>query len=366
MHEPDITAGGEWNGDLKDYPLERYPDYEPGLPAQAYRLEEFSYQDELEAVWGKRWGSQGIGRLREAVLSMPTEHEIETLWQRAPEYFLLRHQLVTGRPGHLDVEAMQRDIQTLADIYEANGVKVHWWNWTNTMGAYGPMRKLFIAADVRVVRGGALLPRCGHGAFKRGIEREMQRFLTDIGCPILHTFHGDAICEVGTLQNLAEDVVAIMVGNSCNQEGLAQLKFVLERTGVREIVVAHGTATMSNLSRFGSQHLDGVLQVIDDHKAIVVPWKLSYEVYTWLREKKFDLVELSEHEADLYGTDAVLLEPGKVIMPEGMTDTVAALRRIGVDVIEMNTDGLAQGGVNGILCCTGYGLVRDAGPALES
>src|SRR5437867_871480 len=92
----------DWDGDIADYPLERYPDYVPGLPAQAYKLEEFSYQDELVRVWGKPWGSQGIGKLRETVLSMPTENEINGLWARAPEYFLLRHQLVTGRPGMLD------------------------------------------------------------------------------------------------------------------------------------------------------------------------------------------------------------------------------------------------------------------------
>ena len=60
------------------------------------------------------------------------------------------------------------------------------------MGAYGPMRKLFMAEEVKIVRGGAILPRFGHASFKRGLEREFQKFLTKIGCPILLTVHGTA------------------------------------------------------------------------------------------------------------------------------------------------------------------------------
>lgn len=364
VEEKEKTRKTTWEGPLESYPLENYPDYEPGKPAQPYKLRQFSYQDELEKIWGKSWGSQGIGRLRETVLSMPTEHELNPLWSKAPDYFLLRYQKVTGQ-DLFDLEQMQEDIATLGRVFEENGVKVHWWEWEDTMGAYGPMRKLFIAADIRVVRGGAMLPRCGHGAFKRGLEREMQKFLTKIGCPILHTFHGDAICEVGTLQNIAEDVVAIMLGNSCNEEGLEQLRFVLERTGVKEILLAHGTTTVSDLEHFGSMHLDGTMQVVDLRKAIIHPQFLSWNLYCWLRDRKFELIEVPHEEAHVYGTDAVILEPGKVIMPKGMTRTIKKLEQSGVEVIPIETKGLQQGGVNGILCVTGYGLVRDPGPGLD-
>ncbi len=45
--------------ELKDYPA-----YESNKPPQWYRYhKEVSYLDELEKVWGKRWGAQGIGKL---------------------------------------------------------------------------------------------------------------------------------------------------------------------------------------------------------------------------------------------------------------------------------------------------------------
>ena len=61
------------------------------------------------------------------------------------------------------------------------------------------MRKLFVCEEIRFVRGGAILPRFGHASYKRGLEREFQRFLTEIGCPILYSVHGEGIMEVGPM-----------------------------------------------------------------------------------------------------------------------------------------------------------------------
>ena len=62
-------------GPLEEYPLENYPDYISGNPPRTEILEDFSYLDELPRIRGKRWGSQGIGRLREGSLVRLTEHE---------------------------------------------------------------------------------------------------------------------------------------------------------------------------------------------------------------------------------------------------------------------------------------------------
>ena len=39
-----------WEGPLEDYPLENYPDYEPGKPPRTEVLEGFSYLDELPRI----------------------------------------------------------------------------------------------------------------------------------------------------------------------------------------------------------------------------------------------------------------------------------------------------------------------------
>jgi len=56
----------QYEGELVDYPLTNYPDYEPGHPPRSERLEKIGFLDEVEKIWGSRWGgSAGIGRLRE-------------------------------------------------------------------------------------------------------------------------------------------------------------------------------------------------------------------------------------------------------------------------------------------------------------
>ena len=44
--------------------FEEFPFYEEGKVPQYHRYHaEISYLDELERIWGKPWGAQGIGRL---------------------------------------------------------------------------------------------------------------------------------------------------------------------------------------------------------------------------------------------------------------------------------------------------------------
>ena len=49
----------------KEASLEKFPFYEKGKVPQYHKYHgAVSYLAELELIWGKRWGAQGIGRLR--------------------------------------------------------------------------------------------------------------------------------------------------------------------------------------------------------------------------------------------------------------------------------------------------------------
>jgi len=52
--------------------LHSFPLYEEGKVPQYHKYHaNVSYMDELELIWGKRWGAQGIGRLREVAMVRP-------------------------------------------------------------------------------------------------------------------------------------------------------------------------------------------------------------------------------------------------------------------------------------------------------
>ncbi len=348
-----------WNGALEDYPLESYPDYAPGKPPQHLgKFHDASFLDEVELIWGRKWGSQGIGRLRDVVLVQATEHESNPLWARAPEYFYLRK----GLP---DWKRIAENLSVYAETLQSLGVTVHWMEYRDVMGAYGPLRKLFIAAALRVVRGGALLMRGGHGAYKRGKEREWQRFCAEKGIPILLTVTGRGIAEVGTLMAVAEDVMLWQYSSGVNQEGLDQVMPVLQRAGVRELHMAHGTTILNTFESGGEFHIDMSLGVVDHKLAVIFPAQVDWGTYSWLAEKGFKFIEIPPDEQRLCNpSNLVLIEPGLVIMAREAKETVRRVRKAGVEVVELDTTGLIQGGTNGIYCVTGY-LARDPGPSLD-
>src|SRR3954471_12911106 len=60
--------------------LETLPWFERGKAPRNYMLHETDFYDEVEQIWGRRWGAEGIGTLREVLVSRPTENEVR------PEY----------------------------------------------------------------------------------------------------------------------------------------------------------------------------------------------------------------------------------------------------------------------------------------
>jgi N-dimethylarginine dimethylaminohydrolase len=341
--------------------LHRYPDYEAGKPPRLLKLHEHSYLDEYEKIWGRRWGAMGIGRLRTVGLVRPDPAwEGHRFFQSDPNFFLLRYRQA------LDPELMLRSHEEYARLLTSLGIQIEWMEFEDPMGAYGPMRKLFMAEEVKIVRGGAILPRFGHASFKRGLEREFQKFLTKIGCPILLSVHGTGIFEVAPmLVQMADD--AWIGGLSCaaNQEGLEQIVPVLRQAGVTDLHVAQLTTIMDSFDAGGEFHVDMIVHAVAERVAVVYPRQLPWDTYRWLKERDFTLIEVptDEHHRCV-PANLVVVEPGVVVMPSGAKETVKALEAAGVKVIGFDSSGIMQGGTNGIKCIT-MELDRDDGPRLH-
>ena len=324
-----------------------------------YKLAEYSYLDEYEAVWGRSWGSPGIGKLREVALVAPSTHEGNPHWMKDPSFFLLRYR------SQLDIGLMIRNHQAYADLLTKHGVDIHWMEFEDAWGAWGPMRKLFVCEELRFVRGGAILPRFGHASYKRGLEREFQRFLAEIGCPILYSVHGDGIMEVGPMfVAIAEDVFIAGLSCAANQDGLDQVLPVMYRSGVKEVHVIQLPTILDSFASGGEFHVDMIISPLDHRKVLVWPNNLPWETYVWLRAKGFEIIEIAAEDQKYCPANLVLLEPGKVIMPKRAQRTIERVRNAGVEVIEFDSDGIMQGGVNGLKCIT-MEVLRDPGPGLD-
>ncbi|MBI4320581.1 MAG: hypothetical protein HY675_18985 [Chloroflexi bacterium] len=348
----------EYHGPIEDYPMENYPDFELGKAPHTDVLDSFSYLDELERVWGKNWGAQGIGKLKEVALAKPTAHETNPLWERHRQFYMLRREKV-------DLYRLQKTIDDYAELLTKEGVQVHWMETPETMGAYGPMRKLFMGAFPIVIRGGAILPRQGHASFIRGLEVNFNRFFAKIDCPVLITIHGNGICEAGVFVQIAEDAIMTFRSCACNDEALEQVIPVLQRAGYKHIPIADCTTIYQDFRAGGEFHIDMIFGVLDLRVALIYPGFLDYKTFKWLRAHEFKLIEVDpeEHFRDA-PANLVILEPGRVIMPAQAERTIAKVREAGIEVIPFDASGL-QVGTNGTRCVT-LSLRREVGPSLGS
>jgi N-dimethylarginine dimethylaminohydrolase len=155
------------------------------------------------------------------------------------------------------------------------------------------------------------------------------------------------------------------MGIAGNQDGIEQVIPVLKRNGFEEIHIAHMQTIMDSIEAAGEFHIDMVIGVLDIRKAVVYPASLDYETYKWLKDHRFELVEIPPDEHKQFvPANLVTLEPGRVIMPAGAERTIRAVKKLGVDVIEIETVELLKGGTNG-LSCTTLALARDRGPSLK-
>ena len=71
--------------------LRSFPFYEEGKVPQYQKYHaRVSYLDELELIWGKRWGAQGIGRLREVAMVRPTRNRSQEAVRRGLRFLRLQ------------------------------------------------------------------------------------------------------------------------------------------------------------------------------------------------------------------------------------------------------------------------------------
>jgi len=347
--------------DLSKYDVKQYPDYRPSQPPDLLKIAGASYLDEFQSVWGRQWGAMGIGRLREVGLSKPLHWETEDFFTQDANFFLLRFR------GKLNFDEIARSHEQYAEILTKHGVKIHWMEYRNPIGAYGPMRKLFVVEEVRFVRGGAIIPRFGHASFKRGLEREFTRFVNGIDCPILLTLHGKGICEVGPMfVPLTDDVWVGGLSCASNREGIDQVLPVLKSAGVAEVHVMELQTIMDSFASGGEFHVDMIIHPVAEKIAVIYPANLPWTTYTWLKDLGYRLIEIpADEQKACYPANLLVLEPGKVIMNSRATGTIAALRKAGIEVISFDSSGIMQGGTNGIKCIT-MEILRDDGPKLRN
>jgi N-dimethylarginine dimethylaminohydrolase len=108
-----------------------------------------------------------------------------------------------------------------------------------------------------------------------------------------------------------------------------------------------------------------IISAVDFKKVVVWPDNLPWTTYVWLRDNDFEIIEVPREDQKYCPANCIVLEPGRVIMPKAAQSTIRKVRDAGVEVVEFDSDGIMQGGTNGLKCIT-MEILRDPGPRLRA
>ena len=341
-----------------DRDLTRFPGSLPGaVPQYAPYHNDVDFLDEIEAIWGQRWGAQGIGRLRQVAMSPPTEVETLPLYDQDPAFFVYGGDLP-------DLVKMREQHAGLMEAYRSLGVDVRIFTYPETpRSAYGVMKRAVSAAAGFVINGGAIIAREA-APYWRGRSRYVSQYLQSIGCPILCTVHGKGVCEGGAFTRMADDFIVAMLSTDCNSDGLDQIRPVLERSGYR-VWVAHSPGPLYAFHPEvpGWMHADMWIAPLDTRLALIYPPWCDYETIRYLLSIGYRLIEAPRDEQEAScPVNMITIAPKLVLMTTGAPKTRKLLEHEKVEVIEVPYEEVIRYG--GGIRCTTMQLLRDAGPTV--
>lgn len=342
------------------------PFYEKGKGPNVYEWHNLDYLDYYDKVYGRKFGSNGIGKLCDVGLTRITEHEVPPLWDEDPVYY---EATGVAQAGEIDIPKMQWQQENYANVLEEQGVNVHWIEYPDPpISAFGPMQHMWAAQELLIVNGGSVIAKPGWNAFSFGRAEWLARnaFIT-LGIPPLVTVTGKGVNEAGASLFLAQDVFLTATSAAYNLDGVEQIMRPLRNTsGVPYLhfEIMNLPSQVYFDPRTGiTAHPDMLIGPLDDRKVAIFSSGVPYETHMFLARHGFETVEvdLGEHLQHC-PANLTILEPGKVVMQSESPKSVAAVRAAGIEVIEVPYSEFNKAG--GGLACSTQLIYREPGPAL--
>ena len=355
--------GRNWT--LNDVPF--YKGKGKSLEQNPFDWHDYDYLNYYDQVFGRKCGSAGIGKLRDVGLvrvSKDDDYADHPYFHEDPDYItrdgLLEHKKT-------DINLLKDQQEAYAEVLQENGIKVYWIEYPERpMGAFGPMTNQHSAAELVLLPGGSIIPKKGYAlAPTSGFGRSeyLARWaFWNLGIPPLLTIIGKGVWILG--QFLADDVYVHAMSVETNEEGMEQFLPVLKRQCGEDIhiqkIYTPGCGYFDRESGI-SAHSDMIIAPLDVDKVLAYPASLDVDTNHWLWNNDYTIVEATlEDQAVHAACNLVLLEPGLVVMHAGAKETIAQVRKQGVEVIPVDYSEYNRFG-GGIHCAT-MQILRDPGP----
>jgi len=190
---------------------------------------------------------------------------------------------------------------------------------------------------------------CNMGKLERFHEPQVQRQVFEANdIPILGEIKSPGTLEGGDVAWLDEKSLAVGHTYRTNEEGIAQLKRLLEPKGIR-VIVAELPHYKGEQDVF---HLMSILSPVDKDLAVVYSPLMPIKFRNELLQRGFKLVEVPEEEFESMGCNVLAIGPRHCIMVEGNSITKKRLEMAGCLVSTYKGAEISVKGGGGPTCLT--------------
>ncbi|GAA3649647.1 dimethylarginine dimethylaminohydrolase family protein [Microbacterium marinilacus] len=309
----------------------------------------FSEPDQLERVWGRRWGAADeVGRLRSVLVRRPSAglEAIARAGQAAyrPDLGAFldpdRRWYWAGRELP-DLETLHREYDGFLTALRAEDVEI-----VEAPALEDRFTKAVFTRDPLVtIPGGAIIGRLAPD-MRRGEELSITQTVAAHGLPILGTITGSGLVEGGSFVKVRRDRAFFGTSVRCNPEGYRQLARMLDQHGI----------ALERVQMPGFQiHLDLCCLMLDDDLALINPRIAPYDFQVRLHELGIETVAVEPRED--WACNALVLDRRRVLFPSHLPRTAELLSRHGVEVVPVDYREINKNG--GGLHCSSMELRRD-------
>ena len=175
-----------------------------------------------------------------------------------------------------------------------------------------------------------------------------KEFYLENNVPFLGEISGLGTVEGGDVAWLDENTLAVGHTYRTNEEGIAQLKRLLEPKGIHVVVV--------ELPHYKGKedvfHLMSILSPVDKNLAVVYSPLMPIKFRNELLNRGFDLIEVPDEEFESMGCNVLAISPRECLMVAGNPITKALLESSGCNVLEYKGAEISVKGGGGPTCLT--------------
>ncbi|HKH21986.1 MAG TPA: arginine deiminase family protein [Solirubrobacterales bacterium] len=271
-----------------------------------------------EAPWGV---DSEYGRLHDVLLCRPDNFR----W--LPTSAITRATLEAGY--EFDPERAAAQHAAMASAYEEAGVRCHFLDPDPALPY-----QVFARDSSAMGPNGTVITQLAQ-YWRRGEYAPAIRFHQEAGVPIRAMVTAGSL-EGGDVMIVEPGVVLIGVGETRTMEAAANQVARWYREDGWEARV------QPIPERY--VHIDVLVALLAEKLAAVCAEALPAAAVQWLRDKGFDLIEVSAEQAFTLGVNAISLGDERVISAAGARELNEALRARGIDVIELDLDMFTLGG----------------------